>query len=194
VSVGVISAVKRDFQEPQEGYYYRDMIQTDAAINPGNSGGPLVNALGEVVGINSFIFTGGDYSFGSIGIGFAIPIAAARSFLEEVQRYGKVRRPWIGLYVQEVTPTLADYLGLSSTDGVLVAQVEPGSPADEAGLERGDVIVAIDQQPVTSSEQVARTLQGFRVDQSCRLTTVRDQQRQTVTLRLTERPAGRQRR
>jgi serine protease Do len=194
VSLGVISAVKRDFQEPQEGYYYRDMIQTDAAINPGNSGGPLVNAVGEVIGINSFIFTGSDYSFGSIGIGFAIPINAARSFLEEIQRHGKVRRPWVGLYVQPLTGTLAEYLGLPSTDGVLVAQVEQGSPADVAGFERGDVIVAIAREPVTSAEQAIGALQAFRVDEICTLTVVRGGEKRHLSMRLKERPASRQRR
>ncbi|MEC7281521.1 MAG: trypsin-like peptidase domain-containing protein, partial [Verrucomicrobiota bacterium] len=97
VSIGVISALDRDFPQPQGEHYYRDMIQTDAAINPGNSGGPLVNTDGEVIGINSFIYTGGDYSIGSIGIGFAIPVSTARNFLDEVQQHGQVRRAWSGI-------------------------------------------------------------------------------------------------
>ena len=84
VSIGVVSALDRDFQEPQGDFYYRDMIQTDAAINPGNSGGPLANAAGEVIGINSFIYTGGDYSIGSIGIGFAIPVDTVRRIVNQV--------------------------------------------------------------------------------------------------------------
>jgi len=129
-SIGLVSALNRDFPEPQGDYYYRDMIQTDAAINPGNSGGPLVDAAGQVIGVNSFIYTGSDYSIGSIGIGFAIPINAARSFLKEVQEHGEVRHPWTGiLYLQDLTPLLVEHLSLPSADGALVVQVAPGSPA-----------------------------------------------------------------
>ena len=104
--------------------------------------GPLVNAAGEVIGINSFIYTGGEYASGSIGIGFAIPIDTATSFLEEIRQYGQVRRSWTGiLAVQDITPPLAEYLRLDSTDGVLVVRVANDSPAELAGLEKGDVIV-----------------------------------------------------
>ena len=154
VSIGVVSALDRDFSEPQGDYYYRDMIQTDAAINLGNSGGPLVNADGEVIGINSFIYTGGEYASGSIGIGFAIPIDTATSFLEEIRQYGQVRRSWTGiLAVQDITPPLAEYLRLDSTDGVLVVRVANDSPAELAGLEKGDVIVAVNDEKIRSTDE-----------------------------------------
>ena len=121
VTAGVVSAVDRDFEETKGNYYYRNMIQTDAAINPGNSGGPLVNALGEVIGINSFIYTGSEYSTGSIGIGFAIPVDAARRFLEEVRTHGEVRRPWSGILgVRDLTPRWGQYLDLPVEEGALV--------------------------------------------------------------------------
>ena len=196
VSIGVVSAVDRDFQEPKGNYYYRDMIQTDAAINPGNSGGPLVNAAGEVIGINSFIYTGGDYSVGSIGIGFAIPINAARSFLEEIRQHGQVRRPWTGiLSLQNLTPLLAEYLALSSTEGALVVKiiVDVDSPAYLAGLEEGDVIVAIDEEKVRSADEAVRFLQRFRVDEECTLTVARNGGIETIRMRFGERPRSRRR-
>jgi serine protease Do len=196
VSIGVVSAVDRDFQEPKGNYYYRDMIQTDAAINPGNSGGPLVNAAGEVIGINSFIYTGGDYSVGSIGIGFAIPINAARSFLEEIRQHGQVRRPWTGiLSLQNLTPLLAEYLALSSTEGALVVKiiVDVDSPAYLAGLEEGDVIVAIDAEKVRGADEGVRFLQRYRVDEECTLTVARNGGIETIRMRFGERPRSRRR-
>ena len=196
VSIGVVSAVDRDFQEPKGNYYYRDMIQTDAAINPGNSGGPLVNAAGEVIGINSFIYTGGEFSVGSIGIGFAIPINAARSFLEEIRRHGQVRRPWTGiLSLQNLTPLLAEYLSLSSTDGALIVKiiVDVDSPAYLAGLEEGDVIVAIDGEKVRGADEAVRLLQPFRVDEECTLTVARNGGLENISLRFGERPRSRRR-
>ena len=188
VSIGVISALDRDFPEPQGNYYYRDMIQTDAAINPGNSGGPLVNALGQVIGINSFIYTGGDYSIGSIGIGFAIPIDTALGFLEEIRQHGQVRRPWTGiLYLQDLTRPLADYLELPSTDGALVVKIAVDSPAYRAGLERGDVITAIDAEQVRNVDETIAILKGFRVDEECDMTIVRHGETFNLRMRMEER-------
>ena len=187
VTIGVISALDRDFPEPQGDYSYRDMIQTDADINPGNSGGPLVNALGEVIGINSFIYTGSDYSIGSIGIGFAIPIGTARDFLAEVKQHGQVRRAWTGiLYLQDLTRSLAEYLSLSSTDGALVVQVAVDSPAHRAGLESGDVIVAVNEEKVRSVDDAIAILKGFRVDEECTLTVVRTGETLSLSMRLEE--------
>jgi len=188
VNVGVVSALDRDFPEPQGNYYYRDMIQTDAPINPGNSGGPLVNAVGQVIGINTFIYTGSDYSVGSIGIGFAIPINAARSFLEEIREHGQVRRSWSGiLYLQDLTRALVEYLSLPSTDGALVVKVAVDSPAYRAGLERGDVIVAVNEEKVRSVDEVIAIIRGFRVDEECSLTIVRHGETFRLRMRLEER-------
>ena len=189
VSIGVVSALDRDFSEPQGDYYYRDMIQTDAAINLGNSGGPLVNADGEVIGINSFIYTGGEYASGSIGIGFAIPIDTAASFLEEIRQYGQVRRSWTGiLAVQDITPPLAEYLRLDSTDGVLVVRVADDSPAELAGLEKGDVIVAVNDEKIRSTDEAIGVLRGLRVGEVAALGVVRHNEHHTLDLTLAERP------
>lgn len=189
VSIGVVSALDRDFSEPQGDYYYRDMIQTDAAINLGNSGGPLVNANGEVIGINSFIYTGGEYASGSIGIGFAIPIDTATSFLEEIRQYGQVRRSWTGiLAVQDITPPLAEYLRLDSTDGVLVVRVANDSPAELAGLEKGDVIVAVNDENIRSTDEAIGVLRGLRVGEVAALGVVRHNEHYNLDLTLEERP------
>jgi len=190
VSIGVISALDRDVPQPQEGdRYYRDMIQTDAAINPGNSGGPLVNADGEVMGINSFIYTGGDYSIGSIGIGFAIPINTARNFIDEVREHGQVRRPWTGIMaLKRITRRLADYLSLESTEGALVVKVAVDSPADRAGLESGDVIVAINDEKMHSADDTADVLKGLRVDDECTVSVMRYGETLDLRMRLEEWP------
>ena len=189
VSIGVISAIGRDFPERQGDYFYRDMIQTDAAINPGNSGGPLVNTLGEVVGINSFIYTPGEYSLGSIGIGFAIPVEAARRFLDEIRVHGRVRIPWHGIAdLQDVTPRLSDYLELDGTDGAVVVRVTMDSPADRSGIGRGDVILAVNGETVTSASEAWSLLQGLRVEQDCEFEVIRRGKRQLLKFQVAERP------
>ncbi len=191
VSVGVISAINRDFPERQGDYYYQDMIQTDAAINPGNSGGPLVNALGEVVGINSFIYTGGEFSLGSIGIGFAIPVQATRPFLEEIRTQGRLRSAWHGIAdLQNVTPRLAAYLELNSTEGAVVVTVAMDSPADAAGLGRGDVILSMNGGGVATAIEAWRLLQSLRVEQECVFEVIRRGKRKTVKFQVVERPGG----
>ena len=133
VTVGVVSGTGRNLATPSEGAgVYVDMIQTDASINPGNSGGPLVNASGEVIGVNSSIFSP---SGGSVGIGFAIPINRARRVAEDLLAHGVVRRPWIG-----IQPELSRMSGAVGSTGVVVASVVPGSPAARAGIRPGDVI------------------------------------------------------
>ncbi len=136
VTAGVVSGTGRNLATPSEGSgVYVDMIQTDASINPGNSGGPLVNALGEVIGVNSSIFSP---SGGSIGLGFAIPINRARRVTEDLLAHGVVRRPWIGIKLQLGNAATARDL---ISKGVVVASVVPGSPADRGGIKAGDVIV-----------------------------------------------------
>ena len=137
------------------------MIQTDAAINPGNSGGPLVNAVGEVVGVNTFIFS---QSGGSHGIGFALPIDTVMRVMREILEYGEVREVWVGIRIQEIPAALAESLELESTDGVIVASVEEGSPADVAGLQRGDVILRIGRERIRNFEDARRALYGRLVE------------------------------
>ena len=194
VSIGVVSGLDRDFPQPQGEHFYRDMIQTDAAINPGNSGGPLVNADGQVIGINSFIYTGSDYNIGSIGIGFAIPINTAKQFLTEVQEHGQVRRAWSGIIaLQNISQRLAKYLALESKEGALVARIAEGSPADIAGLESGDVIVAINGERMRSGEDALGVITGLRVDDECSLSVVRFGKLIELTIQMAEWPRKRQR-
>jgi serine protease Do len=162
VTVGVISATSRDILSERENSetLYKDMIQTDAAINPGNSGGALVNALGEVIGINTFIFS---RSGGSHGIGFAIRIETAKRVMEEILAYGEVREVWVGVRIQEIPAALAESLELESTDGVIVASVDPGSPADKAGVRRGDVVRQIQGERLRNFEDARRALYGALV-------------------------------
>lgn len=160
VTAGIVSAKGRQIGQGP----YDNFIQTDASINPGNSGGPLINLKGEVVGINSAIFS---RSGGNIGIGFAIPINLAKELLPQLQAKGKVTRGFLGVLIQKVTPEIAEGLGLDQTRGALVANVSNGGPADKAGVKVGDVIIEFDGQPVKDSSDlpliVARTSVGKAV-------------------------------
>jgi len=140
VSVGVISAINRDFAENKDGKIYRHMVQTDAAINQGNSGGPLVNIFGEIIGINTFIFS---ESGGSIGIGFAIPVNTVKKLARELIEFGKIRQIWFGFKVQELNQLIASHLNLKNLDGVLVNYIQSKSPAAKAGLKEGDIVKEI---------------------------------------------------
>lgn len=153
VSLGVISAVNRQL-DPNSPMVY---LQTDAAINPGNSGGPLVDMQGDLVGVNSMIET---KSGGSEGIGFAIPSNTAKGIYEQIIRYGHARRGVIGISPMNLSATLVQGLGLSGDSGVLVQDVEPDSPASEAGLKPGDVITTVDGKPVRDTREIA--VQMFR--------------------------------
>jgi len=146
VTVGVISALNRDIKmDPQEGRSYRKMIQTDAAINPGNSGGPLVDANGQVIGINTFIFS---TSRGSEGIGFAIPIDRAKRIISDLISKGKVVKGWVGIKVQDLTQLLASSLGIEEKEGVIITEVDKSSPAEKAQVKRGDLITEINGEKV----------------------------------------------
>ncbi len=181
VTVGVVSAIGRDFA-PQEGRVFRDMIQTDAAINRGNSGGPLVNALGEVIGMNTFIFS---RSGGSVGIGFAVPAWRVRRIVEEIQTTGEVARPAPpGLNVRALNARAARMLDLDVSEGLLVISVDPRSPAEAAGIEPYDVIVAVDGQRVPDSGTASALLRSHRPGDSVLLTIVRDGQQVEVPLTL----------
>jgi serine protease Do len=146
VTSGIVSAKYRQIGTGS----YNNFIQTDAAINPGNSGGPLLNTAGEVIGINSAIFS---QSGGNIGIGFAIPVNMAKDLLPQLKK-GKVIRGWLGVMIQKITPELKDKLKLKSEKGALVADVTVGGPADKAGVKRGDVIVSFDGKAVKESNQL----------------------------------------
>jgi serine protease Do len=150
VTVGVISAVDRDFSR-QQGRIFEDMIQTDASINPGNSGGPLCNAMGEVIGINTFIYT---ETRGSVGIGFAIPINRVKRIVEDLKTQGIVdRNIWIGLYVSNLSRFLVRQLNYPSTEGVYVVRIDKGSPAEKAGIKLGDIITRINDRDIRNDKE-----------------------------------------
>src|SRR4030095_1220654 len=142
VTMGVISAIGRGGLGIEE---IEDFIQTDAAVNPGNSGGALVNTRGELIGINTAILSP---SGGNLGIGFAIPVSLARNVMDQIVRTGKVSRAWLGVALQDVTTEIAANFHLDKPRGALVADVEEESPAATAGIQAGDIILAVDQKPV----------------------------------------------
>ena len=145
ISTGVISALNRSIRVGED-HILRGFIQTDAPINPGNSGGPLINILGEIIGINTAIYNNAQ------GIGFAIPIDKAKRIIDELIEYGYVRSAWIGINVQDITPAIAQYFNYQSSDGVLVSQVLPKSSAERAGIQQGDIIVEINGQPIRDQQ------------------------------------------
>lgn len=171
VTAGVVSATRRDIKsEATDTGIYKNMIQTDAAINPGNSGGPLANGDGEVVGINTFIFTRGG---GSLGIGFAIPINLVRKVVAEVDRYGRVRTAYPGMQIQEVTGDLARRLGWAE-GGVVVTRVEAGGPADQAGVKVRDRFRKVNGIAVRGIADAQRGIYGLQVGDGLDLTVERE--------------------
>ncbi|HVZ40819.1 MAG TPA: trypsin-like peptidase domain-containing protein [Candidatus Kapabacteria bacterium] len=190
VTVGVISNKGVDLQ-PQEDRIYRSMLQTDAAISSGNSGGPLVNSLGEVIGINSTIYSTSQNRMGagSIGIGFAIPINRAREIIEQLKRSGKIDRNfWTGMRIQQVDARIAQYLKLKSTEGVVVVEISANSPASNAGLEVGDVITAVNGVTVKTEGAAVLQLYDARVGDRMKLSVLRNGQQLEKILTLERRP------
>ena len=159
-TVGVVSGLDLDFGQQESGRVYQDMIQTDASINSGNSGGPLFNAIGEVIGVNTFIFTGSRFSEGSIGIGFAIPVNRAISVYEELRTMGKVDRSFCtGMAVRNLNRLLAKHLDLKTEKGVIVTNVEKKSPASKAGLLVGDIIIKVNNVEVIDDDDIFRIIE-----------------------------------
>ncbi len=181
VTVGIVSAKGRVIGAGP----YDDFIQTDASINPGNSGGPLLNLQGEVVGINSAIFSRGG---GNIGIGFAIPIGQARSIIAQLRESGKVTRGWLGVMIQPVTKELADSFGLEEPKGALIAEVTEGSPAQRSGLERGDVITAFNGQTINDSRDLPALVADAQVGSEAEVRLLRGGQEKDVSVKLGELP------
>ncbi len=168
VTSGIISGLSRSGINPDG---YEDFIQTDASINPGNSGGALVNLRGELIGINTAILS---RSGGNIGIGFAIPVNMAHSVMDQLIRYGSVKRGQLGVSMYTVTPDIAHSLGLPSVVGALVSQVVEGSPADHAGIRTGDVITSVNGQPVKSNSELRNTIGLLRVGDRVDIGLLRD--------------------
>ncbi|MEM3161196.1 MAG: trypsin-like peptidase domain-containing protein [Nitrososphaera sp.] len=178
VTAGIVSSLDRSIQT-RTGVL--ELIQTDAAINPGNSGGPLVNTKGEVVAINT-----ANMPYAQ-GIGFAVPVNTAKEILKELVERGKVSRPWIGIASVKVTPKVARYYGLSA-EGALVAGVEPYSPADDAGLRRGDVIEQVDGERIEDPSQIAGAVKKKKVNDTVTVTVNRYGRQFQVGVQVDERP------
>jgi len=177
VTAGIVSAKGRII-----GFGpYEDFIQTDASINPGNSGGPLINMRGEVVGINTAIVASGQ------GIGFAIPVNLAKNIIEQLKSSGEVTRGWLGVGIQNLTPELAAYYGLKDDEGVLVTQVFKGDPAEKAGIQPNDIIVAVDEQPVSTVRELSAVIANTRVGKRTAITFWRNGKKQTVHVELAKR-------
>jgi len=170
---------------------YENFIQTDAAINPGNSGGALVDAQGRLVGINTAIYS---ETGGSLGIGFAIPARSAQAILEEIVSSGKVTRGWLGVEPQDITPELMRAFGLKQQQGVIVASVLRGSPAHQAGLRVGDIVLTMDGAELQDSIDFLNAIAPLRPGAKVKLTVLREGRRHTVEIGVGERPVSVRRR
>ncbi|GAB4534492.1 MAG: DegQ family serine endoprotease [Parvularculaceae bacterium] len=182
VTSGIVSATGRTGIGAER---YEDFIQTDAPINPGNSGGALINTKGELIGVNTAIIAPGG---GNVGIGFAVPANMARAVMEQLLEHGEVRRGRIGVLIQDVTPELAEALDLPVSRGAVVSQVEDGSPADRAGLEAGDVIVAFNGEEVESSADLRNKVGLTERGRTVELAYLRDGDRRIARVRVEEAP------
>ena len=182
VTLGIVSAVGRADVGIAD---YEDFIQTDAAINPGNSGGAMVNARGELVGINTAIFS---RSGGYMGIGFAVPANMTRAVMDSLVKGGKVVRGWLGVSIQQVTPDLAKQFGLSDTKGALVSEVIENSPAAAAGLQSGDIITALDGKAIEGPSMLRNLVARIAVGKIVKVDVLRDRKTISVNATVTEQP------
>ena len=183
VTMGIISATGRGNLGIEE---YEDFIQTDAPINPGNSGGALVNERGDLIGINTAILSG---SQGNQGIGFAIPVSVARNVTDQILRNGKVTRAYLGVMSEVVTPALAKAFHQKEPAGALISEVKQASPAAHAGLEKGDIILAVNGKPIRNSSQLAMTISLMQPGSEVKLKVLRDGAEREMPARLEEMPA-----
>ncbi len=184
VTSGIISGLSRSGINPDG---YEDFIQTDASINPGNSGGALVNLRGELIGINTAILS---RSGGNIGIGFAIPVNMAHSVMDQLIKYGAVKRGLLGVSMYTVTPDIAKSLGLKNSEGALVSQVVDGSPAEKAGIRTGDVITSVNGQPVKSNGELRNAIGLLRVGDKVEVGLLREGKPLRVTAIIADTTAG----
>lgn len=185
VTMGIISATGRNRLGLST---YEDFIQTDAAINPGNSGGALVDAHGNLIGINTAIFS---KSGGSQGIGFAIPSSLASQVMQDLISHGRVIRGWLGVEIQELTPRLAESFGVGDRSGLILAGIFRNGPAHQAGLRPGDVLLQLEGEPVTTAHATMNRIARFKPGQKVSLGVLRDGHEMTVTATIGERPPSR---
>ena len=181
MTAGIVSARGRDIGAGP----YDDFIQIDAPVNKGNSGGPSFDVNGNVIGVNTAIFSP---SGGSVGIGFAIPSDTVKTVIAQLEKGGKVTRGWIGVQIQQVTPDIAESLGLKNAEGALVAEPQADSPAAKAGIQSGDVITAVDGQPVKNARELARKISSMAPGTSAKLGVWRKGEEKALTLTLGELP------
>ncbi len=182
VTMGIISGLGRNRLGVNR---YENFIQTDAAINPGNSGGALIDLNGNLIGINSVIYS---RTGGSLGIGFAIPVSMAKGIMEQIIAEGTVTRGFIGINPQDVTPDLAESLKLKAARGALVAQVNRGGPADKGGLKTGDVIVAVDDKPIQDSIAAMAAIAAIKPGTNAKFSVIRDQRDVDLVVNVGKRP------
>ena len=187
VTMGIISALKRDHLGLNT---FESFIQTDAAINPGNSGGALVDINGSLIGINSAIYSPNG---GSLGIGFAIPANTAKNTMEQIIKQGSVTRGWIGAAVQELTPELAESFKLGDIKGVLITEIIRNSPAEKAGVRRGDILIAIDDRPIESWSAMLETVASQPPGKAVLVKLMRDGEAMNLQLIIGKRPKPRTR-
>ncbi len=198
LTTGIVSGLGRPVRT-NSGLVIKEMIQTDASINPGNSGGPLLNSRGEMIGINTMIFSP---SGGSVGIGFAVPVETAKRVVPDILRYGEVQRGWIDIVPVQLFPALVRYAGLSVSEGVLVSEVEPGSNAEKAGLKGGeqavrygrsiirlggDIIVGADGLPVATLMDLLSALEDNKPGETVEVKVLRGRREQTLFVKLSKR-------
>ncbi|CAH1080121.1 Do family serine endopeptidase [Candidatus Nitrotoga sp. 1052] len=187
VTMGIVSAVKRNHLGLNT---FENFIQTDAAINPGNSGGALVDVNGNLIGINSAIYSPNG---GSLGIGFAIPVSTAKKIMEQIIQSGSVTRGWVGVAVQELTPELAESFKLGNIQGVLISEVVRGSPADKAGMRAGDILTMVDnKQLLTDSSSMLETISSLPPGKVVVFKLLRNQREVVVQVTVGKRPRPKQ--
>jgi serine protease Do len=182
VTMGVVSAKNRSIPGGIAGNVYKDFIQTDTAINPGNSGGPLLNTKGEVIGVNTAIIPFAQ------GIGFAIPINTAKRNIDDLINLGRVRRSWLGVYIQEVTPEIAEQFNLSEAKGILVGQIIEESPAEKSGIKRGDIITGVNGEEVNLPQQLQDKIRDIEIGKNADIEIIRDGKRISLTVKINEMP------
>jgi serine protease Do len=177
VTTGVVSAKGRNIGAGP----YDEFIQTDASINPGNSGGPLLNMKGDVIGINTAIYSG---SGGNVGIGFALPINMAKDILDDLKQKGKVTRGWLGVMIQRITPELQESFKLKNSQGALVNDIAPNGPADLGGMKRGDVITRFDGVEIASMETLPKQVASIKPGESVKVEVIREGMTKTLNIKI----------
>jgi len=187
VTMGIVSAIGRNELGINT---FENFIQTDAAINPGNSGGALVNAYGQLIGVNTAIFS---RSGGSEGVGFAIPVSIAKNVMEQIIEHGRTIRGWLGIEAQDLTPELAESFGTKTPSGVVVAGILRGGPADKQGVKAGDVITHVNEELVRNSAQLVNSIAKIHPGAEAKLRGLRAGKELNLSVRVGERPAPQER-